>query len=113
MERMMTGDGRVRTFAECRNRRNRRTLLRVSVVLGVLLAAILALLFCLGRFAARSSRKPRSSPRIRRLMVLLRLLRLRSSPPDTSIRRGTRSSRGIPSSPATLPSRRGRASSTR
>ncbi len=47
MERMMTGDGRVRTFAECRNRRNRRTLLRVSVVLGVLLAAILALLFCL------------------------------------------------------------------
>lgn len=51
MERMMTGDGRVRTFAECRNRRNRRTLLRVSVVLGVLLAAILALLFCLGRFA--------------------------------------------------------------
>mgnify|MGYP000293817874 CR=1 FL=1 len=37
MERMMTGDGRVRTFAECRNRRNRRTLLRVSVVLGVLL----------------------------------------------------------------------------
>ena len=53
MERMMTGDGRVRTFAECRNRRNRRTLLRVSVVLGVLLAAILALLFCLGRFAGR------------------------------------------------------------
>lgn len=58
MERMMTGDGRVRTFAECRNRRNRRTLLRVSVVLGVLLAAILALLFCLGRFAGRGPFAP-------------------------------------------------------
>ena len=58
MERMMTGDGRVRTFAEGRNRRNRRTLLRVSVVLGVLLAAILALLFCLGRFAGRGPFAP-------------------------------------------------------
>lgn len=39
-------------------------------------------------------------------MVLLRLLRLRSSPPDTSIRRGIPSSPATRSSPATLPSRR-------
>ena len=58
MERMMTGDGRVRTFAECRNRRNRRTLLRVSVVLGVLLAAILALLSAWGVSRAGGRLRP-------------------------------------------------------